>query len=131
MSRILDGHVRQGVGDARVELRLLKPSSSSLRLTTTVPSTVSPHIVLSLLHGSHNYKRRCVYQSTSHVRPLMLWWRSLQVFGKYVMTARNCFPPTPLMVSQNTEDEVLKAAIAKYGKNQWHVLSVLHIFLPL
>jgi hypothetical protein len=26
------------------------------------------------------------------------------------------------MHSQNTEDEVLKAAIAKYGKNQWSVL---------
>jgi hypothetical protein len=25
------------------------------------------------------------------------------------------------LVSQNTEDEVLKAAIAKYGKNQWLV----------
>lgn len=24
-------------------------------------------------------------------------------------------------VTQNTEDEVLKAAIAKYGKNQWYV----------
>jgi hypothetical protein len=26
---------------------------------------------------------------------------------------------------QNTEDEVLKAAIAKYGKNQWYLLLVL------
>ena len=26
--------------------------------------------------------------------------------------------------SQNTEDEVLKAAIAKYGKNQWLVVSI-------
>jgi hypothetical protein len=28
------------------------------------------------------------------------------------------------MCIQNTEDEVLKAAIAKYGKNQWSVLSL-------
>ena len=27
--------------------------------------------------------------------------------------------------SKNTEDEVLKAAIAKYGKNQWYVLRAL------
>jgi hypothetical protein len=36
------------------------------------------------------------------------------------------FPFQPLFLSQssqNTEDEVLKAAIAKYGKNQWYPLT--------
>jgi pre-mRNA-splicing factor CDC5/CEF1 len=32
-------------------------------------------------------------------------------------------PLSDFHVSQNTEDEVLKAAIAKYGKNQWSVAS--------
>ena len=33
-----------------------------------------------------------------------------------------------LPIVQNTEDEVLKAAIAKYGKNQWYVYSMFTSF---
>ena len=41
-----------------------------------------------------------------------------QVFGRY---ARRCSRRPRTDHPQNTEDEVLKAAIAKYGKNQWCV----------
>ena len=40
-----------------------------------------------------------------------------QVFGRY---ARRCSRRPRTDHPQNTEDEVLKAAIAKYGKNQWY-----------
>jgi pre-mRNA-splicing factor CDC5/CEF1 len=43
------------------------------------------------------------------------------VFGRLVSLLSRC---SHAHIPQNTEDEVLKAAIAKYGKNQWYVLSL-------
>jgi hypothetical protein len=42
------------------------------------------------------------------------------VFGRYIATSVRVSPEFESdTLIQNTEDEVLKAAIAKYGKNQW------------
>ena len=57
-----------------------------------------------------------------------------QVFGRYDANVHLLFlrgMPTGWfsVFAQNTEDEVLKAAIAKYGKNQWCAVLIYHEYV--
>lgn len=72
---------------------------------------VTGHYVIvhsSLSHGSDNYQGRRL---------------------EGAQTASICLPVDHFAL-QNTEDEVLKAAIAKYGKNQWFVDALTRIPSP-
>lgn len=69
-------------------------------------------------HGQNYHQRRsvffCLFFCISVDSSLV------QVSGRYIYPLPSFSCPNHLR--QNTEDEVLKAAIAKYGKNQWYAL---------
>ena len=69
-------------------------------------------------HNGQNYnQRRCVSRSYIPLTTYLFFITERCLEGTYIVFLTFLI----FTCSQNTEDEVLKAAIAKYGKNQWLV----------